>query len=278
MGKMNGLAGIGIAIRYLLKESYIKGSSNSILKDLDNQIFRNLSYSKYYKKISLLSLIHILYYICLRANDQVKGSESECLYQELIIGTINQIYQRIDASFFEDSLHFGVTYLLPQFLFLLSKIYGLNFYNLRIIKILEELSVVVLSSLPLLHSNRLFLMWGMDSIVKQISMKNWNSHIKILKDRIDINTILEDELRSRNIYIRNGVAGIYLLLSSIQNQFTGYDFHSWMSKIISKIDSSEVWCIIEKEPGYLYQNRGLLSGLSGVSMVLTDAKIKYSKL
>lgn len=274
---MNGMAGIGLALRYLLRASYIKGTPNTILKDLDDQIFRHLSYSKYLDSIHVLSLLQILFYMCLRTNDQVKGSESEYLYQELIIETTNYIYHKADMPFFEGSLHFGVTYMLPQYLFLLSNIYKMNFYNYRIIKILEELSVVVLSFLPVLHANRLFLMWGMDSIVNQINMKGWKSHIQLLKERIDINTILKDELRSRNIYIKNGVTGIYLLLSALEKHFSIRDYQLWMSKIIDKIDSSDVWSIVEQEPDYLIKNRGLLSGLSGVSMLLADAKLKYSK-
>ena len=275
---MNGLSGIGLAIRYLLKEFYVKGNPNDILGDIDNEIFKQLSYPVYLDNMSLLSVIHILFYLTLRAADQKKGSELEYLYQELIISTVNHIYQKADASFYEEPMLFGINYLLPQFLFVLSRIYKLDFYNYRIMKILEEMGIKVLSILPTLHANRLFLMWGMDSVVQQIDLFGWNSHIQLLKERIDIDAILDDELRSRNIYIDGGVSGIYLLLSALQKHFTENEMQQWMTKVIDKIESSDVWTLVEENPDFFMGNRGLFSGLCGVSIVLTDVKSKYSQL
>jgi len=276
---LNGLAGIGLTIRYLIKTSYVKGNPNSIVSDLDDAIYKRLSYTTSLDHIQPLSAIQILYYLCLVTEDQKKGSESEWLYRELIISTVNQIYQKADALFFEEPLPYSATaYLLPQFLFVLSKIYQLNFYNYRIFKILEEISIKILSILPTLHANRLFLMWGMDSVAQHVSIKGWDRHIELLKERLDINATLDDELRSRNIYIDNGVSGIYLLLCALQKYFTAIEMKQWTGKIITKIESSDVWTIIEQDPEYFLQHRGLLSGLCGVSMVLTDAKSKYSSI
>jgi len=273
---MDGLAGIGLTIRYLLKESYVKGNPNSILYDIDDMIFKQLSYSKSLNNISTLSVIQILFYLYIRIYDQKKGSESEYLYQELIIATVNYIYQKTDASFFEEPSSFNMNYLLPQFLFVLSKIYRLNFYNYRIIKIIEEISLKALSTLPILHANQLYLMWGMDSVLQKVNMKGWDYHIHLLKEHLDIDIIFDDELRSRNIYVDNGFGGIYILLSAMQKYFSKSEILRWMTKIISRIESSDVWLLMEQDPEYLQQNRGLLSGLCGVSMVLADAKSKFT--
>ena len=273
---MNGVAGIGLAVRYLIKESFVKGNPNSILGDVDNKLFKHLSYLVYLNNMSTLSVIHILFYLSLRLNDQKRGSEPEYLYQELIIALVNHIYQKADAAFYDEPATFSVAWPLPQFLFVLGRIYHLNFYNYRIIKIMEEVGAKVLSILPTLHANRLILMWGMDAVVRQVNMTGWNSHIELLKERTDINTVLDDELRSKNIFIDNGLSGLYLLLSALQKYFSKDEVQLWMTKIIDRIESSDVWALIEQKPDYLMQNRGLLSGLCGVSMVLADAKSKYS--
>ena len=273
---VNGLSGIGLAIRYLIKESCVKGNPNVILSDLDDMVFKHLGYSTRLEHINALSATQILFYLCVRLSDQKKGSESEYLYRELIIAAVNHIYQKADASFFEEPLPFGTNYLLPQFLFVLSKIYQLDFYNYRIIKILEEISMKILSTLPTLHANRLFLMWGMDSVVQQVEIQGWKSHIHLLKEQLNMDTILDDELRSRNIYIDGGFSGIYLLLSALQKYFSENEVRQWMVKIMDRIESSDVWTLVEREHEYLLQHRGLVSGLCGVSIVLADAKSKYS--
>jgi hypothetical protein len=181
----------------------------------------------------------------------------------------------MDAPFFEEPLHYSINYQLPQFLFVLSHLFQLHFYNYRIIKILEEIGIKVLTTLPMLHANRLFLMWGMDAVVSQIDLNGWRNHIQLLKNNLNVNLILEDEIRNRNIYVKNGISGIYLLLTALQKYFPENELQQWANKIIGKIESSDVWTLIENEPNYLLGNRGLVSGLCGVNMVLADAKTKY---
>jgi hypothetical protein len=89
-----------------------------------------------------------------------------------------------------------------------------------------------------------------------------------------MSTVLDDELRNRNIFIDNGVSGVYLLLSALQKRFPKEDIQRWMTKIIAKIESSNILTLVEHDPSYLSHYRGLLSGFSGVLMVLAHAKSK----
>jgi len=271
----NGLAGIGLAVRYLIKEYYVKGDPNTILGDVDNVIFKYLSYPTHLDNISIRSVIQALFYLCMRLNDQKKGSEQESLYQELIIAMVNHIYQKTDASFFEEPMPLSINYLLPKFLFLLSCIHQSGFYNHRITKILEEIGLKTLSTIPVLHANRLYLMWGVDSVIRQVNLKGWSNHIALLKNNLDVETILDEELRNRNIFIHDGFSGIYLLLNALQGYFSQTEMRQWVGKIIGKIEHSDIWALIKEEPKYFMQNRGLVSGFCGVSMVLSDAKSKY---
>ncbi|MDR2586228.1 MAG: hypothetical protein LBC84_08450 [Prevotellaceae bacterium] len=275
---MNGLAGIGLVLSYLIKESYVKGNPNTILSDLDDVIFKHLSYPVYLDNLNTLSVIHILFYLTLRASDQKHGGEQEYLYQELIITTVNHIYQKADSEFFEEQQPFSIYYKLPQFLFVLSRIYKLGFYNCRIVKILEEIGTKTCSMLPTLHANRLFLMWGMDSVEEQAPIKGWDSHVRILRENLDMNLLLDDELRSRNIFIDGGYSGIYLLLTALQKYFSKGEVQQWTTKIINKIEQSDIWALAERDQDFFINNRGLITGLCGVSMVLSDTKSKYLQI
>ena len=272
---MNGLAGIGFATRFLLQEAYVKGEPNVILSDLDDEIYKYLSYPETLNNVNIQSAIHILYYLSVRLQDQKSGSENEYLYRELIITAVNHIYQKIDASFYEEPAFFGVHYLPPQFLFVLSRLYTLKFYNYRIIKILEEIGFTLTTTFPRFHLNRLFLMWGMDSVVRQVSMSDWENHIRILSDQLNVQSILVDELRSRNVFIDGGLSGVYLLLEALKKHFMANDMQQWMIQLIDRLESSDVWRLLDSDPDYFLQNRGLVSGVSGVSIVLSLAKSKY---
>jgi lantibiotic modifying enzyme len=268
----HGLAGIGLGVGYLIKNSYVKGNINVILKDLDDVIFKNLSYPKYYEKIDSLSLIHILYYLYVRLKQRKQGGEDEYLYRELVIQTVNNLYERIDLGFYEEPLAYNIDYPLPQLLFVLSKLYSLDFYNYRLIKIVEELSYKALSVLPILHANRLYLLWGMDALNKQIKDEQWEKHIGLLKEQIDITHIFNQELRDKNIYFNDGIASLCYFIHSLSDYFGGEELDTIGKQAVERIDSSGVWELLENNPQYFDTHTGLYNGFMGVSLLLQYLK------
>ena len=60
----NGLAGIGLAISFLLKKDIIKGNVNTVLSDIDDEIFKQISFRNFDKDPK--TLIQILFYIYIR--------------------------------------------------------------------------------------------------------------------------------------------------------------------------------------------------------------------
>ena len=152
-------------------------------------------------------------YIRLKA--QRKNSENELLLKELIISTINHIYEKIDLEFFEEYLFYSINYPLPQLLYVFSEIYSLEFYNYRLIKIIEELEHKILSVLPLLNSNKLYLLWGLDSLQRRIQNKNWEKQIKVIKDQINLDMIFDNELKDKNIFFNEGVTSIYFFIEGL---------------------------------------------------------------
>lgn len=139
------------------------------------------------------------------------------MFKELIIETINNLYLKINNELHQESFAYDTDPPLPQLLYLLSLLYNLDFYNYRLIKIIEEISYFGLSTIPILHANRLFLLWGVDSLNKQIANKDWKKHTLLLRNNIDVNHILNYELSDKNIFFNNGIASVYNLLKTQKN-------------------------------------------------------------
>lgn len=48
-----GITGIGLGITYLIKNKHVDGNINIILKDIDDTVFKNISYSNIMKDLTL---------------------------------------------------------------------------------------------------------------------------------------------------------------------------------------------------------------------------------
>ena len=149
---------------------------------------------------------------------------------------------------------------LPQFLYVVSKLYSLQFYNYRIIEVLKEIFGLIISRIPVLHSNRLFLLWSLLHLRETTGLTNWNEQINILATHIDYQKIIYTELQDKDVFIRDGVAGIYLLLYSLKD----LSYPIIYDKILfrNRIKESKIW-LNEKAS----DNLGLINGLSGVILV-----------
>jgi len=221
----NGLAGIALGISHLVKEKYVTGDINEILEDVDSRIYKSLAFlssedSRYPKP----SLLHLLYYLYIRYTEQI-NPDSHYIFRELIIKIIEMFCKDLKTDFFNERFSFSLqNYLSPLFLYMVSKLYEIKTYEDRINRILDEVWNLIASPLPILQSNRLYLLWGLLHIKPYIpKYQNEIAHrLRILKDNIDIENILNIEMKNQDIYLINGVSTIYILLFSIQVKFPAY--------------------------------------------------------
>lgn len=263
---ISGLGGIGLGIHHLIKEGFVQGNENKLLEDIDNAIYKQLSFLNYSDNYTLKVKIQLLFYFYIRLKKQRKNSESEYLYREIIIQTLNDIYKNIDSDFFFEPLFFNIEYTLPQFLYITGKICSLNFYNDRIIKMIEEINTKLLTIFPLLHSNRLYLLWGLSSLNQEIGLKDIDAHINLLKQHLDFNIILNDELQNKSIYFYDGVTSIWLLLKQLKKYFKTEELSALKNQVLQKIDSSEEWNLLINDPDYFNSHMGLLNGYCGLAL------------
>ena len=271
----DGLAGVGLGVTWLVKNQFVEGDLNEILEDIDNSIYRRLAFQENSAHFSPTQLLHLTGYLYIRLKEQTDAN-LRTVYQDLIIKVLNILFTKIDDDFLNESYSFSVYhYQLPVWLWLISRLLGANFYNYRIYKILDDLQLRILSRFPLLHSNRLFLLWGMLHLMPHLHHESWNKYIRLMYREISLDEILENEMKDRKMFISNGLSMIYILLHSINSNFPEYRIPFDPQTIYDKLQNSDAWnALLERD--YFYQiHHGLLNGFPGVQLVLSHIKQHY---
>ena len=261
----NGLGGIGLGIEYLIENKYVAGDSNHILREIDNELFKNICNLDKLKNDDLYPHLHLIYYFTVRLKKQKKNSENEHLFKETIINTVNYISDKIFRNFTDELISFKIENLSILSLYVLSLCYELH--KDKICKILKEISLYALSKIPILHANRLYLLYAMAKLNEKIKLKGWNEHIKLLLQASDIEHIIENELYDE-IYFSSGLPAIYFLLSNLSKYFTSEQIHKYNKLIINKIENHPAWNMLLNDEDYLKQRKGLFSGYTGTSILL----------
>ena len=262
MDLRNGIAGIGLGISYLFREKFIVGDINKILSDIDDKLFKELSSTTLYRNTDLHSVVHMIFYIIDRLERLKNNSENEYLFKELLIYSINELYDNLKKNHLEEPLFYSLEFLLPQLLFLFSKILRLNFYNNRVMKIIGEMTYFIFSFLPRLNSHRLYLLWAIDTLNKEFyDNKDWEKYKKLLYGQIDINEIFNHELHSYNIFFNEGYPSIYIFLLRLRRYFTNENLFQCRRLLLDKVINSQ-------SRNDLIANNGLYNGYCGTYLTL----------
>jgi len=274
-----GLAGISIGISHLVTAKFVEGDINEILEDVDNRIYKHLVFLKN-KELTheKPELIHYLYYLNLRYA-ALSDADDKFIFKELIIKTVEMFYFNLKDSFFNENSSFSAkNYQTPFFLYVMSKVCSLNIYNKRIEKIVEEFIGSILSAIPISQANRLYLLWGILHIKSHLPnfQDKINSHIYLLKERIDVEHIINVELKNQDIYLKDGISLVYILLFSIQERFPEHKIDFCPKTIFKRIEDSEAWESLLKREYYHSKRKGLLNGFPGAVLVLSHIKKNYT--
>jgi Lanthionine synthetase C-like protein. len=276
----HGLAGIGIGLSYLVKENFVDGDINDVLEEVDSYIFRSLAFVNKEEAIfSKSTLIHLIYYFYIRQSE-LQSPVNKYLFRELIIKLIEMFQHNLQQIFFKEQSTFSIeNYQSPAFLFVASKIFELNIYNQRTTKIIDVFFGQILSTFPVLHSNRLYLLFGLLCIKPYLPNyeKEINVHIGFLKEKIDIEYIINIEFKNQDIFVNDGLSFVYILLIMIQKRFSEYSITFNPQSFYNRIKNSEAWSTLINKDYYLLFHRGLYDGFPGVNLVLMHIK-KHFKL
>lgn len=259
-----GLSGIGWGIHHLLEEGFVTGSFDDVLQDVDDVLFRTVHFEWMDdKKRSKLDFIWLLFYYADRLRT-MKKKEEKRLAQKTVVRILNHIEDSYSETLWEQPAIFNLEkYDLAFYLMVLSKLYEQDFYGDKIMRIWEGLANTVLSSMPFLHANRLFLLAGIRCVLKHASLPRWEQHAKLLESNIDYDEMLNRKFLNKNITLRRGVAGCCLLLSLVGNIS-----EEQRNGILRKIELSDIWeGRFSPASGAIGGNVGLADGTAGVSLI-----------
>jgi len=272
----DGLAGIGLGVTWLVKNGFIEGDLNEMLEVIDDAIYRRIVFQPSPSHLPSTILLHLTGYLYIRLKEQT-DDHLQIIYQDLIIKILNVLYNQIDDDFMNESYTFSVYhYNLPVFLWILSKLLESGFYNDRIYRILHTLQINILSRFPVLHANRLFLLWGILHLLPFMqNNSSWINYVQLLYREINLQEILENELKDRTIFASNGLSMIYILLHAINKSFPECQIPFNPQTIDTQIQKSDAWnALIERD--YFYKiHQGLVNGFPGVQLVLSHIRQNY---
>ena len=204
-----GLPGIGLGINYLVKKKFVCGDINQILQQFDDTLFKMLIFPR--KKLNWFENLLSLYYYSIRIRDQKPDSEREYIYKKVIYKILNEA-SLLSDDLFEEPYIFSLEYKLPIFLFVLSELYQIDFFQNKIKKIIDEITHKTISQIPVLHSHKIYLALGMSLVSKQMSLPAWEKHIFLIKKEIEVDLMFKVEFREKNLFFKNGLTGIIFLI------------------------------------------------------------------
>jgi len=139
---------------------------------------------------------------------------------------------------------------------------------------MEENIGHMISVIPVLSVNRLYLLWGLLSIKPYLPdyEKEIDSHVRLLKENMDIEYIINKEFKNQDIYIKDGLSFAYILLFCIQTEYSDYKIDYDSQLFYDRIKNSEAWNTLINRDYYQFNHRGLFNGFPGVYLVLLHIK------
>ena len=260
-----GLAGIALGFDFLVENEYVKGDINDILEDVDDILFKQICNPEKKGNDDISLQLQLIYYFTVRLKKQNKNSENEYFFREAIIDAINFISEKIYSLFLEEPISFSMENTSIMSLLVLS--HCSEFCKDKISRILKDISFCSLSKIPVLNSNRLYLLYAMDKVNKKIETKGWDEHIKLLAKVTDVEYIIEKELADE-LFFSDGLPAIYFLISELRNYFSYDHICKYKNLIINKIENSPEWNALLSNEDYLKLKSGLFSGYTGTSLLL----------
>lgn len=268
-----GLAGIGIGLDYLIKQSYVEGNVDEVLEEIDNLLFKKAAYiSNNDEKVEMLSLIEVLFYLSFRFENGLKNKVNRAIFEDLVIKLINYIYINRTEDLYNEPIPFSLYNPLALFLRVLARFHKLGIYTFRIEKILAEMKFYIFSRIPVLHGNKLMLLYAVRAIYNTTHKKGWKEYSELIENRLSIHTILSDEMKDKNIFFTDGLAGICVLLE-LYNKENSDTINVEYESFYNRIANSLIWKEFESDPEFLKKRIGL-DGYLGLQQLLTHLKSK----
>lgn len=257
-----GLTGFVISLQHLKNKGIFNGDINLLINDTDTLLFRTIAFDNK-ESLTITEIVEFIYYEIWRL-ENIESDEEKYLHIELIKTMTDILFFSVTPEALLEPKHYSLEYKLPQILWILSRVYHCEIYQSRITKMLEMLSPLILFKMPILHANRLTIMWALKRLINECNLgAKWQEYLELLKHNIDVNIILNKEV-ANSIYIENGVSSIYYILKDLPEINCQDD--NFRDRILNIIGNSTEMKLLETNEAYLRNHIGLYNGYSGVAL------------
>lgn len=256
---LDGLSGIVLGIKYLLMNGLIDGNINEICADIDDAIFKRLSFDEDFSTYKFEDLQYIIIYYCNRLNDF--DNDQRSIHKMLLVKLINYLYDRIQNiyTYFSTNIFDIDTYLL---LYTLSESLQLNIINTKIYNILFDLEPHIIYNYPVLNKSCLFKIFGLHNIIYHLNKSEWTNHFNMLVQKLDLDSMIENELNDSDIYIYNGFPAVFYISEQLyQKRIIKKRINK--THILERIKNPILWQRIVNDSNYRKMHSGLLNGYPG---------------
>lgn len=268
-----GLAGIALGITFLVREKHIEADLNFLLKDIDDLIYKHLAFHENKNLIPIKDLLGYIYYFNIRLEEN-PNKQDQYIFENIIASLVEYLFENTKENIWDDYDTFSIYYYeLPLLLFVFSNLLKKDIYTSRILHILDEWKIRIITRLPLLQMNRLYLLWGMLAIKPFLQDIDFIQYTDRIKKNIDIELLIKKEIKPKNLFISNGFSLLYILLILINKNYPSYNFVYDKNRIVNLIETSPAWKELDENPSFYRIHRGLLNGFLGVDLVLLSNKI-----
>ncbi|PZX59385.1 lanthionine synthetase-like protein [Algoriphagus ratkowskyi] len=270
----NGLAGIVFGISYLVNSDFVEADLDDTLRELDDKIFKFLEDQNGKLPAAINNgIIGYLIYCLDRLESSLKsGHQSNIyIYHKLGAQLLNQLGQLIEEEKLQDREPqlFNIFWDLPIILILLAKSKLLLVNTKKAERILDYLLPNLISVFPRLHSNKLYLLLGIESVLREFETPELRKHALLLKRSVDMDTVINVECRNLNIRILDGASGLRLIADKLVEITGDKSFIPSDELIINKINNAVCWGDDDFYSPFKKSN-GLVSGMSGIGWVLLE--------
>lgn len=258
---LNDCVEFAIGIDFLINKNFIQCHSEDVLDDVEDFIFKK-AFGRFDTNVqdSFSDKMLMIYYFLRKILYKSANSESHSLCKEFVIEEFNTIHHQLNENVLSEPHSYSIDYLLPFYLYLIAFLKSSKIYDYKANMIVDDLSIYVLTKIPISDCNKLYLLWGILYIVKQFEIKEWEKHADLLYASIDIDNMLYFELKSNHIFFENGISSVYFILNDLKNNFPKYSFEFNQIRVFEKIKNSILWDKIN-DVAYLEDHLALINGL-----------------
>ena len=262
-----GLVGIAFGFRFLIKNSYLKGTVNSYLEKMDEYIYkvacRSLDMELNGKDTK--TLVDVLLYASLRYGEMDNPYKKEW-HRRFLIELLNGIYQKHTLALFREPLPFDIHTGLYLFLYTLVRIRKLGIEQERIDNILGEIQYSLFAYLTMLNPNRYALFVVVSLVAEETKLSMWADFAKLLKGQVDFENLLFRDFYDMSILPKVGVVGMYLL-DKIFAAYVGEGILADKEALRKRVVESSFWQRLELDDDFAKKNFSL-NGFYGIKLFL----------